>query len=43
VPVTVMTEVLKHALVKMPTPLEEKPVDVTSRPAENKQKDMIHH
>ena len=44
VPVTTFTEVLKHALLKMPEPVDEKPaVDVTSRPAENKRKDVIHH
>jgi ATP-dependent Lon protease len=44
VPVSVITEVLQHALLKMPEPVEEKlAADVTSRLAENKQKDMIHH
>ncbi len=44
IPVMTITEVLKQALLKMPEPVEEKPaVDVTSRPAENKQKDVIHH
>ena len=44
VPVTFITEVLSHALVKMPEPVEDKPVEaVTSKPAENKEKDVIHH
>jgi ATP-dependent Lon protease len=44
IPVMTITEVLKHALLRMPEPVEEKPVaDVTSRTAENKQKDVIHH
>jgi ATP-dependent Lon protease len=44
VPVVTFTEVLKHALLKMPEPVDEKAsVDVTSRPAENKRKDVIHH
>jgi ATP-dependent Lon protease len=44
VPVISITEVLKHALLKMPEPTEEKPAaDVTTRPAETKQKGVIHH
>ncbi len=44
VPVTVITEVLSHALVRMPEPVDEKPADgVTARAAENKDKDVIHH
>jgi ATP-dependent Lon protease len=44
VPVSVIMEVLQHALLKMPEPVEEKTAaDVASRIAENKQKDMIHH
>jgi len=44
VPVSGVTEVLKHALLKMPEPLEEKPAaNVTSKAAENKHKDAIHH
>ena len=44
IPVTVMTEVLQHALLRMPQPIEEKPaVGVTARSAENKPKDLIHH
>lgn len=42
VPVTVITEVLKNALVRMPEPVEEKPVtDVAAKAAA--EKDMIHH
>ena len=44
VPVTVITEVLSHALVRMPEQVDEKPADgVTARSAENKDKDVIHH
>ena len=44
VPVMSVTEVLKHALLKMPEPVDEKAVvDVTSTRAENKGKDVIHH
>ena len=44
VPVISVTEVLKHALLKMPEPVDEKAdVDVTSRRSENKRKDVIHH
>ena len=44
VPVTVITEVLSHALVRMPEAVDEKPADgVTARSAENKDKDVIHH
>ena len=44
VPVTFITEVLQHALLKMPSPLDEKSTnDITARPAENKQKDVIRH
>ena len=44
VPVTFITEVLQHALLKMPSSLEGKlATDVTARPAENKQKDVIRH
>jgi ATP-dependent Lon protease len=44
IPVSAISEVLHHALLKMPEPVEEKPAaDVTSRPAENKPKDVIHH
>ena len=42
VPVTAITEVLSHALVKMPEPVEEKPVDsVTSKDSDKK--DVLHH
>jgi len=44
VPVTVITEVLSHALVRMPEPVDDKPAEsVTSSAAENKGKDVIHH
>ena len=44
VPVMSVSEVLKHALLKMPEPVDEKAVvDVTSTRAENKGKDVIHH
>ncbi|MCE9508183.1 MAG: endopeptidase La [Alphaproteobacteria bacterium] len=44
VPVSIIMEVLQHALLKMPEPVEEKiSADVASRIAENKQKDLIHH
>ena len=44
VPVTVITEVLSHALVRMPEPVDEKPAEgVTASGAENKGKDVIHH
>jgi len=44
VPVTVITEVLSHALVRMPEPVEDKPAEgVTTSAAENKGKDVIHH
>jgi len=44
VPVSFIMEVLQHALFKMPEPVEEKlAADVTSRLAENEQKDLIHH
>lgn len=44
VPVTVITEVLSHALVRMPDPIDEKADEgVTSKTAENKGKDVIHH
>ena len=42
VPVTAITEVLSHALVSMPEPVEDKP-HVTSTPADGKEKDLIHH
>ncbi len=44
VPVQNFSEVLEHALLEMPKPLDENvEVDVTSRAAENKDKDVIHH
>jgi ATP-dependent Lon protease len=44
VPVSAITEVLSHALIRMPDPIEtvpEKPVDVVSKPAE--EKDVLRH
>ena len=44
VPVTLMTEVLKHALVRMPEPIEEKHIpEAADMPVKNPSKDMIHH
>jgi ATP-dependent Lon protease len=44
VPVTFITEVLSHALVRMPEPVEEKPAaDVAAKSADGKGKDVIHH
>ncbi|HCS22713.1 MAG TPA: endopeptidase La, partial [Rhodospirillaceae bacterium] len=44
VPMTVITEVLSHALVRMPEPVEEKPADAAAaKTSENKGKDVIHH
>jgi ATP-dependent Lon protease len=44
VPVTVITEVLSHALVRMPEPVEEKPADaVAAKDGADKGKDVIHH
>jgi ATP-dependent Lon protease len=44
VPVSAIMEVLQHALLKMPEPVEEKAsTDAASRIAENSQKDLIHH
>jgi ATP-dependent Lon protease len=44
VPMTVITEVLSHALVRMPEPVDDKPGEgVTAKTAENKAKDVIHH
>lgn len=43
VPVTVITEVLAHALVRVPTPIEEKPADVTAKAVDKNDKDVIHH
>lgn len=42
VPVTAITEVLAHALVSMPEPVEDKP-SVTARTGDGKEKDLIHH
>ncbi len=43
IPVTTITEVLSHALTKMPEPIEDKPASVTATPADGKEKDLIHH
>lgn len=44
VPVTAITEVLSHALVKMPEPVVEKPADVdASKDSEKKGNDALHH
>lgn len=44
VPVTFITEVLSHALVRMPEPVEEKPAaEVAAKSADAKGKDVIHH
>ena len=44
IPVEAISEVLAHALVKKPEPVEEKPEgEVTSNKGGNKEKDMLHH
>jgi ATP-dependent Lon protease len=43
VPVTTITEVLSHALVKMPEPVEDKPSNVTARTTDGKEEDVLHH
>lgn len=43
VPVTTITEVLSHALTKMPEPIEEKPNGVTATPVKVEEKDLLHH
>jgi ATP-dependent Lon protease len=44
VPVSAITEVLAHALVRMPEPVDEKPAEsVTSNATESAKKDVIHH
>jgi ATP-dependent Lon protease len=44
VPVSAISEVLAHALVRMPEPVDEKPTEgVTSNATESAKKDVIHH
>jgi ATP-dependent Lon protease len=42
VPVTAITEVLSHALTKMPEPVEDKPGEVGAR-TDGKEEDVLHH
>ena len=43
VPVSVITEVLSHALVRMPEPVEDKPVSAAAVREKNAAEDMLHH
>ncbi len=42
VPVTAITEVLSHALTRMPEPVEDKPGEV-ARSTDGKEEDVLHH
>ncbi|MDD9899616.1 MAG: endopeptidase La [Alphaproteobacteria bacterium] len=42
VPVTVITEVLSHALLEMPKPVDEKPTDVAAK-TDDADGDVLHH
>jgi ATP-dependent Lon protease len=43
VPVTTITEVLSHALTRMPTPIEDKPVEVVKPATPTPEGGAIHH
>ena len=42
VPVTTITEVLSHALTKMPEPVEDKPREIAAK-TDGKEEDVLHH